>query len=276
MDKIHKALSNAVLRLLRPLARIMLQHGMAYGTFAELARRAFVEEGFRQLERTGKRPTVSGVSALTGLTRKETKALRDGNNNDIEKSAERYNRAIRVIGGWVNDKQFHTARGEPADLPFDGGDASFCALVKKYSGDIPPVAMLTVLQGSQNVEVNDNTVVLREHAYIPTSTPIEKINILGADVAELIGTIGHNLDPASTQRWFQRKVSNSAISADAIDQFRTLSSRKSQELLEEYLAWLSTHETDTERDDAAPAGYVAIGIYYSERLSTEEPHHETD
>ncbi|MEZ5571838.1 MAG: DUF6502 family protein [Halioglobus sp.] len=275
-ETIQESLNNAVLRVLRPLARIMLQHGMAYGTFAELARRAFVEEGFDQLQRAGKRPTVSGVSALTGLTRKETKALRENASVDSGKSAQRYNRAIRVISGWVNDAQFHTASGEPAELPFDSGAASFSSLVKKYSGDIPPVAMLSVLEASQNVDVKGDTVALRERAYIPTSTPVDKINILGTDVAELIGTIGHNLEVVPAQRLFQRKVSNTAVSAEAIAAFRELSNRKSQALLEEYHAWLSAHETDAGSGDTDQVGYVAVGIYYTEKLSAEEPHNETD
>ena len=45
-DKIQESLGGAVLRLLRPLARLLLKHGMPYGTFAELARKAYVDEGF--------------------------------------------------------------------------------------------------------------------------------------------------------------------------------------------------------------------------------------
>ena len=35
-----------------------------------------------------------------------------------------------------------------------------------------------------------------------------------------------------------------------MEKFRELSNRKSQELLEEYHAWLSAHEVDAESDDA--------------------------
>lgn len=116
MEKLHKSLSDAIFRLLRPLVRVRLKHGMAYGTFAELARRAFVEEGFEHMERAGKRSTISGVSALTGLTRKQTKALRENTQVDMDKSAERYNRALRVIRGWVKDREFHNESSETADL----------------------------------------------------------------------------------------------------------------------------------------------------------------
>jgi hypothetical protein len=254
----------------------MLKHGMAYGTFAELGRRAFVEEGFEHLQGSGKRPTVSGVSALTGLTRKETRHLRESSPLDSTKSAQRYSRAIRVISGWINDSHYHNEQGEPADLPFEGGGVSFSALVKQYSGDIPPMAMLSVLETSRNVLVSGDHIILKERAYIPMATPIDKIDILGADVAELIATIGHNLEVEPTQRFFQRKVSNTAVRADAVEKFRELSNRKSQELLEEYHAWLSAHEVDENPDSTEQIGYVAVGIYYTEKLSPKEPDHEPD
>jgi hypothetical protein len=252
----------------------MLKHGMAYGSFAELARKAFVEEGFDHLQQSGKRPNVSSVSALTGLTRKETKSLRESSPIGNEKSAQRYSRAIRVISGWVNDSQFHDEKGDPAVLPFEGADNSFSALVKKYSGDIPPVAMLSVLETSQSVIAEGASIILKERAYIPMATPIDKIHILGADVAELIGTIDHNLEAGPAQRFFQRKVSNTAVRADAMEKFRDLSNRKSQELLEEYHAWLSAHEVDADSDASDQIGYVAVGIYYTEQLSSKDPNNE--
>ena len=147
-NNLQDSLSSAILRLLSPLARLMLKHGMACGTFAELARKAFVEAGFDHLQQSGKRPTVSSVSALTGLTCKETKSLRESSPIGNEKSVQRYSCAI---SGWVNDSQFHDEKGDPAVLPFEVADISFSALVKKYSGDIPPMAMLTVLETSQSV-----------------------------------------------------------------------------------------------------------------------------
>ncbi|MFK8051178.1 MAG: DUF6502 family protein [Halioglobus sp.] len=268
---LHQALSNALLVLLRPLARVLLNHGMSYGSFGELSRKAFVDEAYELLDRSGKRPTVSSVSALTGLSRKEVKRLREEFALDSEDSAQRYSRAIRVISGWVNDPKFHNAQGEPAELPIEGGTKSFAALVKHYSGDIPPAAMLDLLERSQNVVSTEGKVELKERAYIPMSTPLEKIHILGADVSELIATIGHNLEAEPEQRLFQRKVSNVSVRVEDIAEFRELSNLKSQQLLEEYHAWLSDHQvtegSSADQDDhkTARAGYVAVGIYYVEK-----------
>jgi hypothetical protein len=261
---LNQAISAAVLKLLRPLVRVLLRHGMAYGTFAELARKAYVEEGFAHNSALGKRPTISSVSALTGLTRKETKRLREVKLLDDEASSQRYNRAIRVVSGWTGDQRFHTPAGEPAVLPMEGGGASFSILVKEFSGDIPPAAMLSVLEASGTVAVVKQGIMLQEKAYIPAATPLEKLNILGTDVAQLIDTIGHNLAVDCGQRHFQRKVSNVLVHPDAVPAFRELSTRKSQLLLEEYHRWLSSHEIDPNDEPAVDPCYVAVGIYYSD------------
>lgn len=262
-ESLQQALSAAILRLLAPLVRVLLRHGMAYGSFAELARKAYVDEAFRQLEASGQRPTVSGASALSGLTRKETKRLREQELVGDEESARRYSRAIRVISGWISDPRFQTGAGAPAVLPMDGEERSFSALVRKYSGDIPPAAMLSVLESSGTVEVEEHGVTLHARAYLPSATPSEKLEILGVDVAELIATIDHNLAVPRGQRYFQRKVSNVRVHPDALQEFRALSDRKSQELLEEYHRWLVNHEIQPEQEGVAPH-YVAVGIYYTQ------------
>ena len=269
-DSPQAVLNQAVLRILRPLVRVLLRHGMAYGTFAELARKAFVDEAFAELERQGRRPTVSAASALTGLTRKEAKRLREERVVGGEQSSQRYNRAIRVISGWLEDPRYHTGTGAPAVLPLDGDSASFASLVREKSGDIPAVSMLSVLEASGNVSVCDGRVTLEARSYLPADTPAERLHILGTDVAELIATIDHNLEAPAGQRYFQRKVSNVRVPPAELEEFRALSNRKSQQLLEEYHAWLSAHELAPSEQGREPAAYVSVGIYYNQQSPPEE------
>lgn len=259
----QNALSSAIFRILKPLARVMLHHGMAYGTFAELARKAFVDESLHQLRSSGKRSSISSVAAMTGLTRKEASRLAELNVDNGLDSDRRYNRAVRVITGWTADPRFTDAQGEPGILPLQG-DKSFELLVKEYSGDVPVAAMLSALESSGTVISDEQGVRLVERAYLPTQTPAASINILGNDVAEIITSIDHNLIHERATRVFQRKVSNGSVSASALEEFKQLSNRKSQELLEEYHAWLTAHEVDIDPSDDSieRARYVSVGIYY--------------
>lgn len=263
---LNRVLSAAVLKLLRPLVRVLLRHGMAYGSFAEIVRKAYVDEGFEYISASGKRATISNVAAVTGLTRKESKRLLETSLLDDDASSARYNRAIRVVSAWASDSRYLATSGEPAILAFDGSEISFSSLVKEFSGDIPPTAMLSVLLSSGTVEVSGTDVRLLNKAYLPSSTPIDRINILGSDVAELIDTIGHNLEVAPPQRYFQRKVSNVLVHPDAVATFKEMSNRQSQLLLEEYHRWLSNNEIDLEDEPTAERYYVAVGIYYTQHI----------
>jgi len=94
---------SAVRRLLRPLVRILLRNGVAYGALAELIRKVYVDVAYEEFSPAGKKQTVSRVSGLTGLTRKEVKRLAEMEETDSVSGQERYNRAVRVIGGWMKD-----------------------------------------------------------------------------------------------------------------------------------------------------------------------------
>ena len=267
---IQQTLTRAVLTLLKPLVRILLRNGIAYGSFAELAKKTYVDVAFETFAPPGKKQTISRASAITGLTRKETSRLRDMERPDPDSSEQRYNRAVRVISGWINDPRFQDKRGRPAVLPVDGSEASFSALVKKYSGDITTQAMLAVLLAASSVEKEDNTVTLVQRAYLPGGAPSEKLAILGTDTAEIVATIDHNLVAPPAERRFQRKVSNHHIRAEALPAFQALSAEKAQALLEELDAWLSAHEIDAAEHGESAGHYASLGIYFYERDPDEE------
>ena len=267
-EKLTKILAVSVLHLMRPLVRILLRNGIAYGTLAELVRKVYVDVAFQDFAPEGKKQTVSRVSVLTGLTRKEVKRLLDMKNPDDSSSQERFNRGIRVISGWLNDKRFRDANGNPADLPVDGKRKSFATLVKDYSGDIPTRAMLAMLEESGSVRLINNRVRLVRRAFVPDSDSVDKVQILGNDVNELISTIDHNLTAEPDDLFFQRKVAYDNIDPGALPKLRKLSFRKAQALLEQLDRQYASHELEDENDDSGK--YISMGIYFYEQDSSEE------
>lgn len=266
-----ETLNAAALMLLRPLVRILLRNGLAYGSFAELAKKVYVEVAFADFAEASRKQTVSRVSAMTGLTRKEVKRISELPEAYDEEVEQRYNRAVRVIGGWLHDAEFLDKQGAPAVLPIEGAQASFTALVRRYSGDVPTQAMFSVLARAETVERVGDDVRLLRHAYIPAGDAIDKVQILGTDVGELISTIDHNLTAAPVDLRFQRKVSTARVAVSALPEFRALSAQRAQQLLEELDAWLAQHEAgmaDVGDDEAAH--YVSLGIYYFESDSDKE------
>lgn len=264
------ALRNALYLILRPMVRIILRHGLAYGTFAEIVRKAFVDESFAELKRDGQRASISSVAAMTGLTRKEAKRLVDYDVQSNSDTDQRHNRALRVVTAWAVNPRFTDHQGAPRRLPLDG-EGSFAELVRDFSGDMTPVAMLGILEKGGTVAVKGDAVELLSRAYLPTQTPASALTILGNDVAELFTSIGHNLRHEQPERVFQRSVYNASVHGGALAAFRELSNKKSQELLEEYDSWLAEHEVGATEEETASPQYVSVGIFYYDSTLREDP-----
>jgi hypothetical protein len=260
-------LSSVVLQILRPLVQVLLRNGMSFKAFSELAKRAFVEAGLHEPGIPGRKQTASRVSILSGLSRKEVQRL-IGERAQTRKTdaSERYNRAARVITGWIRDGDYRDAAGEPRVLSLSGSGGSFSELVRRYSGDVPGRAVLDELLRVGAVErIDDDRIRLLSRAYIPRTSDLDKLDILGADVADLIATIDHNLRHSGGASHFQRKVMYDNLPEEAVSAFRSLSARQAQELLENMDHWLSRHDRDvTPSVKGKGRARAGIGIYYFE------------
>jgi hypothetical protein len=258
-------LSSAVAAMLRPLVRVLLRNGIAFGTFSDLAKRVYVDVAAEEFGIEGRKQSISRISVITGLTRKEVLRVRRLPDPGASESAERYNRAARVIGGWVRDRRFWNDLGAPAVLQFDRGERTFTDLVKAYSGDATPRAVLDELLRVGAVERTENgDIRLIGRAYIPRTDETEKLGILGTDVADLIRTIDHNIQ-RPLEPFFQRKVSYDNLPAEALPEFRAFASARAQTLLEELDQWLSRQDRDA-NPAAEGTGRMRAGlsIYYFE------------
>lgn len=267
----NQALTSAVLRILRPLVRILLRHGVSFGSFADLARAVFVDVAAQDFAIPGRKQSVSRIAVLTGLTRKDVARLQGLGSPEDALAERRYNRAARVVAGWVRDGRFSSEAG-PRELAFEGGPGSFSDLVRAYSGDVPPRAILDELQRVGVAErIDGERVRLCVRAFVPQIGDEDKLHILGTDVAFLVSTIDHNLQCNHDAARFQRKVSYDNLPTEIIPQFQALSRAKAQALIEEMDRWLSQHDRDINPDVKGTGRKQAgLGIYYFEGDVPEE------
>lgn len=265
-SNIKQALFGAILKLLRPLVRILLRNGVPFRGFAELAKWVYVDVAKREFGIEGRKQSDSRVSIITGLTRKDVRRLGETAELDNAEMLDRYNRAARVISGWVRDPEFVDRSGNPLDLAIDAGEVRFSMLVRKYSGDIPARAVLDELLNVGAVRVIEGgRVRLESRAYIPGGGEADKLAIMGTDVADLISTIDHNIEGKGEDPFFQRKVSYDNVTTEAVDEFRKMSAGYAQEYLELLDRWLSRHDRDTNtKVKGTGRKRLGLGIYYFE------------
>lgn len=267
------ALSAATLRLLRPLVRILLRNNVSHQTFAELAKLVYVEVANTEFGIAGKKQTTSRIAILTGLTRKDVQRVLAQPPDTESVVEEEYHRASRVITGWVRDPDFGDGKGHPHPLRMEGKRASFGELVKRYSGDIPVRAMLDeLLRVGAVKQLKDGRICLLARGYIPQKGPVEKLHVLGADTADLISTIDHNVYQKPSKPRFQRKVMYDNVPVEAAKEFQILAAAQGQELLEAIDRWLAHRDRDVNPASKGTGRVrVGLGIYhFEERLDSDQ------
>ncbi len=267
-DLPQTALQRALATLLRPLCRVLLRHSVSFGAFEDIAKRVYVQVALEEFGIPGKKPSISRASILSGLTRKEVQRLVAESNGNGEDTSDRYNRAARVLTGWIRDPDFVDANGEPRCIAQDG-ELGFATLVRRHSGDMPARAVLDeLIRVGAVAQREDGRLELLTHAYIPQRSPADKLGILGSDVADLIATIDHNLEHGATDPRYQRKVMYQSIPASDLAAFRKLSAAQSQALLEKLDRWLAEHDTDIQPGEARAR--VGVGIHYFEEPASKK------
>lgn len=247
-DSVRKGLLGAYRRLMRPLVRILIRNGISYAEFAEVLKNVFVEVAECDFGIPHRRISQSRIAILTGLTRKEVarqKAILD--NGDFDLSGN-LNRVTRVLVGWHTDPQYTGPYGLPVELPFDSesGGVSFCDLVRRYSGDMAPRAMLDELLRVGAVEpLASGTFKVLQRAYIPDSLHPDQLQRLGEVVSNFINTVDYNMSRTdrSTGRFERVVYADTGLDARLLPAFERLLQVKGQQLLVELDNWLSSQET---------------------------------
>lgn len=265
-DGSNSTMTNALRKILRPLVRILLRNGVAYADFTTLVRQTFVDVAGEDFDLPGRKQSVSRISVLTGINRKEVKRLME-EPRDAQPAAE-HNRAARVVSGWMRDASFQNKKGKPSPLSWGDSSANdgFEALVKKYSGDMPARSVLDELIRVGAVELESNRRVrLAATGYVPAASNEELLRLSGEGVTDLLNTVDHNINDNKSHTRLQLSVAYDDVPANGVEMFRNLSREKSLELLTYLDGFLATQDRSVNPSVQGDGRYrTGIGIYYFE------------
>lgn len=247
----HEPLQKAVLRVLSPLVRLLLRHGVSHAEFANWAKQAYVDEAAARFGINGKGPSVSRIAIVTGINRKEVKRIRDLP-ADVNTGVAKHNRAVRVVTGWLQDPDFSTPGGGPRQLVYGDATESFNRLVRRHGGDVPARAMLDELVRVGTVALEDGTVTLLQQGYVPHESESALLDLFAISATDLLNTLDHNLAGVGDRR-LQMSVAYDNVTLAGADSFRRLSAERARALLLELDSELRQHDLDIDSlaDDAS-------------------------
>ena len=258
---------------MRPLVRLMLRNGLAYADFAALVKSVFVEVACDEFDLPGKKQSVSRISVLTGINRKEVKRLMEL--PEHSQQFDNNNRAARVVSGWMRDSKFTDSSDNPRPLPLVSSDdqPGFDFLVKTYSGDMPARSILDELVRVGAATVDDGVVQLTSTGYVPTTSNDELLRLSADGISDLMETVDYNLKGDQPVSRLQLTLAYDDVPATGVDLFRKLSREKSLDLLKDLDKFLATQDRSVNPSVEGDGRYrTGLGIYYFEEELDALPH----
>lgn len=217
LGDINPAVMQAVRRLLVPLVRMLLRHGVTYPHLLEILKQAFVDVAGREFQLPNRRQTDSRLTLLTGVHRKDIRRLT--REPDERRPRSEQTLGVQVIGRWLSEARFLDDEGKPKPLPRTpsaGGEDSFAALAESVSKNIRPRAVLDELLrvGAVSLDAVDR-VVLNEDAFIPAQDLEAKLFYFAEAVHDHLAAGVHNLD-SGARKFLERSVYYDELTPESI------------------------------------------------------------
>lgn len=182
----------AALRLVQPLARLLLRQGITYPVFAAALKRVFLDAAQQELAERGARQTDSALTLLSGVHRRDVRVLLRAPATAAQRISEPASLASEVVARWLADKAYRK-RGHPAVLPRGSEPGSFDALAASVSSDVRPRAVLDELKRLGVASEDEQGVTLLAEAFLPRQGLPEMAQLFADNLHDHLAAAAANL-----------------------------------------------------------------------------------
>lgn len=213
----------AVLHLFKPLARLLLRHGVAYPAFVVALKQVFVQAAVDELQREGKKQTDSAISLLSGVHRRDVRTLGHTLLSQALAPEEPMTMASEVVARWLSNTDLLDEQGQPLALPRAGGAPNFDALVTGISRDVRPRAVLDELVRLGLVEEAEGQVRLLAPGFVPRHGFEEMAALMQRNLHDHIAAATLNLD--GPHNYLEQAVFVDELTAASVHQLHVTSAR---------------------------------------------------
>jgi len=254
------AMDTALRRSLMPLVRLTLGSGLTFQTASDMLKDLFVEAAERDHGLQAKRLTDSRLSVLTGLQRKDVKAVRARLADRHPSAPATAGPVPRVLSRWRNDPRFQTDAGLPRPLPRTAEDGiGFDALVAEISRDVHPRTILDELLRTGAATLTDGMIHLERTAHLPAAQP-DRLGYLGANLGDHGHAAVENVLGPTPAPHFDRAVHYNHLTAEALAELSTLA----RDLLSDALTQIDARAAALQKaslDAPGQKGRMRAGAY---------------
>ncbi len=266
--------------LLAPLVRWLIGRGVPLGGVVQTLKLVYLREAQHDLERRGRRVTDSALSVLTGVHRKEIRALLGEHRNGGPAPAPRLapTPASMLFTRWITDPRYRDDAGVRLSLARHGPVPSFEALARDVSSDVHPRTLLEELQRLGLVRSEADTVHLLSDSFVPQPHDPQAVGVMAVNVADHLAVALRNLDCTDPdERHLEQSVFAQGLSEDSVRHLGQVA-RQLWASARETMVREAQHCLDADRaraaageGDAARSARLRFGAYFHQEPAPPTP-----
>jgi hypothetical protein len=201
--------------LLAPVVRWLLRSGVSYNALADQLKPVFVEAARAELERGGVQPTGSALSVLSGVHRKDVRALTELPRAEAAAAPRGVPLASQVFTRWMTERRYRDRAGAPRALPRSGAGITFESLSRELSLDVHPRTVMDELLRLGLVRLEGDLLVPASATFVPSRQLDELTALFSANASDHIAAAVHNLT-LDAPRYLEQSVFADGLGADSV------------------------------------------------------------
>jgi hypothetical protein len=269
------ASQTALMRMLRPIVKLMIHVGLPLQSFVEVLKATYVEVAEKHFSEEGRPLTDSQVSVLTGVHRKDVRRLRA---EPLQADTLTPSLAMQVAVAWTGMAGLLDEEGAAKPLPrrnakrADGSEINpdektFDSLVESLTSDVSATAVLKDMLRQRMVEEREPDVITLVPTWFLADEKLsDKIGLLSLQIHDRIEASVQNIMTGNrVHRVFS--VYSKAVGTDTVDRMKEALDRDGEKLMNKLNARVVQGEQTLL--PGQPAMRMSCGYYiYSEPLNS--------
>ncbi len=252
--------------MLAPLIRLLIAHGMTYPQLTAALKPAFLRAARAELAQSGKRINDSAISIVSGVHRKDVRAL----SSPIRVTYEPLQSlADEVANRWASDPHYLGQDGLPLALPVRNGSAqsepSFDRLSQSVTRDFHSRTVLDELVRLGRIKISGDIARLDRQSTIADRSFVHTMAYIARNVHDHLAAIGGNFSATQTSGGLphlEHSVAAEDLSPESIQALQELARR----VLESSTRRISALAAEGAERDRQAAGSHALrmrfGMYF--------------
>ena len=235
---LRETVKKCIQLMLRPIARLGLRYSIHLNDLTEILKQVLVEISREELTKAGQVISLSKISVMTGVHRKDVTRLE----RSPDQVRDGGNLIARVMVQWQHDPRFSTKAKRPRVLSVAGRESEFVSLVRSVNGEnISAYSILSEMERLGAVEKSASSVKLIWRDFVVEGDAAAGLSMLARDIDDISQAVESNVfEPKQIQN-LHLKTDFDNITPEALPEVRrwlleegSLFHRRAREYLSQY------------------------------------------